>query len=59
MNFISNFDCEPPKNIGAVFVEISKTFDQIRLLGLIFKCKSFGISGDLLELIKNFLSNRF
>ena len=27
--------------------------------GLIFKIKSFGISGDLLELIKNFLSNRF
>ena len=26
---------------------------------MIFKIKSFGISGDLLELIKNFLSNRF
>ena len=24
-----------------------------------FKIKSFGISGDLLELIRNFLSNRF
>ena len=29
------------------------------LPGLIFKIKSFGISGDLLELMKNFLSNRF
>ena len=26
---------------------------------MIFKIKSFGISSDLLELIKNFLSNRF
>ena len=32
---------------------------MVRLPGLIFKIKSLGISGDLLELIKNFLSNRF
>ena len=55
----SNFDCDPPKDIRAVFLDISKAFDKIWLPGLIFKIKSFGISGDLLELIKNFLSNRF
>ena len=43
----------------AVFLDISKAFDKIWLPDLIFKIKSFGISGDLLELIKNFLSNRF
>ena len=59
MNFFSNFDCDPPKDICAVFLDISKAFDKIWLLGLIFKIKSFGISGDFLELIKNFLSNRF
>ena len=57
--FFSNFDCDPPKDIRAVFLDISKAFDKIWLPGLIFKIKSFGISGDLLELIKNFLSNRF
>ena len=36
-----------------------KAFDIIWLPGWIFKIKSFGISGDLLELIKNFLSNSF
>ena len=59
MNFFSNFDCDPPKDICAVFLDISKAFDKIWLTGLIFQIKSFGISGDLLELIKNFLSNRF
>ena len=38
---------------------LSKAFDKIWLPGLIFKINSFVISGDLLELIKNFLSNRF
>ena len=55
----SNFDCDPPKDFCVVFLDISKAFDKIWLPGLIFKIKSFGISGDLLELIKNFLSNRF
>ena len=55
----SNFNCDPPKDIRAVFLDISKAFDEISLPGLIFKIKSFGISSDLLELIKNFLSNRF
>ena len=59
MIFFSSFDCGPPKDICAVFLDISKAFDKIWLPGLIFKIKSFGITGDLLELIKNFLSNRF
>ena len=55
----SNFGCGPPKDIRTVILDISKAFDKIWLPGLIFKIKSFGISGDLFELIKKFLSNRF
>ena len=55
----SYFECDPPKDVHAVFLDISKAFDKIWLPDSIFKIKSFGISGDLLELIKNFLSNRF
>ena len=51
--------CDPLSDIHAVFLDIFKAFDKIWLPGLIFKIKSFGISGDLLELIKNFLLNRF
>ena len=42
----SNFDCDPPKDMHAVFLDISKAFDKIWLPGLIFKIKYFGISGD-------------
>ena len=33
----SNFDCSPPKDIRAVFLDISKAFDKIWVPGLIFK----------------------
>ena len=46
----SKFHCNPPKDMHAVFLHMSKTFDKIWLLGLIFKTKSFRISGELLEL---------
>ena len=52
----SNFDCDPPKDIRAVFLDILKQLTKIWLPGLIFKIKSFG---DLLELTKNFLSHWF
>ena len=52
----SNFDCDPPKDIRAVvFLYICTTFDKIWLTGLRFTIKSFGVSGDLLELINNFV----
>ena len=43
----------------AKFLDISKAFEKIRLPSLIFKVKHFGISCDLLKLIRKFLSNRF
>ena len=59
MIFFSNLGCDPPKYVRAVFLDILKAFDKIWLPGLTLKFKSFGISGDFLELIKNFLLNRF
>ena len=46
-------------DIRAVFLNIFKEFDKISFSCLMFKSKSFRISGDLLKLTKNFLSNRF
>ena len=57
--FFSYFNCDPPKEACAMFLDISKVIDKIWMSGLIFKFKSFGVSGDLLRLIENFLSNRF
>ena len=42
----------------AVFLDISKAFDKVWHEGLVFKLKSNGINGKLLNLIQNFLVNR-
>ena len=40
-------------------MDISKAFDKVWHDGLLLKLKSFGITGNLLKLLKSFLSNRF
>lgn len=42
----------------ALFLDISKAFDKVWHDGLLFKLKINGISGNLLELLKNFLIER-
>ena len=44
--------------VRGVFLDISKAFDKVYYEGLIFKLERIGISGKLLRLIKDFLSNR-
>ena len=41
-----------------VFLDISKAFDKVWHDGLIFKLKSYGVEGELLLLLKNYLHNR-
>ena len=41
-----------------IFCDISKAFDRVWHEGLIKKLKSYGISGDLLIRVKNYLSGR-
>ena len=41
-----------------MFLDISKAFDRVWHDGLLFKLKQNGVSGNLLGLIKGFLSNR-
>ena len=44
--------------VRGVLLDISKAFDKVWHEGLIFKLKQNGISGKLLNLIKDFLKNR-
>ena len=44
--------------VRGVFLDISKAFDKVWHEGLIFKLELNGISGKLLRLIKDFLSDR-
>ena len=40
-----------------IFLDISKAFDKVWHDGLLFKLKKYGIEGDLLLLLKNYLKN--
>ena len=44
--------------VRAIFLDISKAFDKVWHDGLIFKLEQNGISGNLLKLVQNYLSNR-
>ena len=39
-------------------LDISKAFDKVWYKGLVHKLKLYGISGNLLKLIENYLNNR-
>lgn len=46
------------KEVRVIFLDISKAFDKVWHKGLIFKLKRAGISGNLLEWLIDYLSNR-
>ena len=52
------FGCNPPLEVRSVFLDISKAFHKVWHKGLLYKFKSVGISGDLFNLLENYLSGR-
>ena len=40
-----------------IFLDISKAFDKVWHIGLLFKLKAYGIDGELLSLLENYLEN--
>ena len=52
------FDSQESLEVRAIFLDISKAFDKVWHEGLIFKLEQNGISGGLLNLFQNYLSNR-
>ena len=53
-----SFDTRESLEVRAVFLDISKAFDKVWHKGLSFKLKQNGISGPLLNVLDNYLSNR-
>ena len=51
------FDENPTTDVRGVFLNISKAFDKVWHDGLIFKLKAYGVEGELLSLLKNYLEN--
>ena len=54
-----SFYCNPSLQVRSAFQDISKAFDRVLYKGLLYKLKSMGISGELYELIENYLSRTF
>ena len=54
----SSFDNVPSLETRAVFLHLSKAFDRVWHEGLLYKLECIGISGKLLSLLCNFLTNR-
>ena len=52
------FDSTKPFKVRTVFLDISRAFDKVWHNGLIFKLEENGITGNLLRLFQNYLSNR-
>ena len=59
LSIFKGFDANPPLDTRVDFLDISKAFDRVWHEGLIFKLQSYGITGSLLSLLKDFLSERF
>ena len=53
-----SFDSSPFLETRGVFSDVSKAFDRVWHDGLLFRLKQNGVSGNLLGLIKSFLSDR-
>ena len=53
------FDCNPSLEVRSVFLDISKAFDKVWHEGLLYKLKSMSISGELYNLLENYLSGTF
>ena len=52
------FDENPAVDVRGIFLDISKAFDKVWHEGLLYKLKTYGIEGQLLSLLKNYLENR-
>ena len=53
------FDCNPSLEVRSVFLDISKAIDKVWHEGLLYKLKSMGISGELYNLLENYLPDIF
>ena len=53
-----SFDCYENFEVRSVYLDMSKAFDKVWHKGLIFKLEQNGVTGNLLKLLKNYISNR-
>ena len=52
-----SFDCNPPKDVRGVFLDISKAFGKVWHEGLTFELKANGVERKLIRILENHLKN--
>ena len=55
----SSFDCDSTIDVRGVFLDISKAFDKVWHEGILFKLKTYGVNGEVLTLLNNYLHERY
>ena len=46
-------------DVSGVFLDISKAFDKAWHEGILFKLKAYGVNGEVLTLLTNYLHERY
>ena len=54
-NINSLFECDPTQDVRGIFIDIFKDFDKVWHKGLLFKLKTYGVNGELLNILRNYL----
>ena len=57
-DIFKNLDSNPPVITRSIFLDMSKAFDKVWHKGLLFKLKTYGVEGNLLNFLSNYLHNR-
>ena len=54
-----SFDCDSTKDVIGVFLDISKAFGKVWHERIIFELKTYGVNGEVLTLLTNYLLKRY
>ena len=54
-----SFDCDPTIDVSEVFLDISKAFDKVWHEGILFKLKTYGVNGEVLTSLINYLHEHY
>ena len=55
----SSFDCDPTQDVSGVFLDISEAFNNVWHEGLLYKFQIYGVKGEVLNLLRNYLHKRY